>query len=146
MSGLATQPLLRRSLAVPFNLAEATLAAGQVLQVHALNLAAGQSLRCRWLSLHLLRVRTSGAPAQVNPGLGSAYVGLYGSEAALAGQAPGTPLALAQALVPGVADAESGVWYREFTNPDLYTVLVVNNLNCPVDVAVLGLLRVTLPN
>ena len=133
-----------RVLGIPFGLPEAYIPAGGVIQAAVVALQAGQTLRCRWLGITLLRAVTTSPIVKLNPSLGSTYAGLYGSEATQAGQAPGFPLQLAQALAPGEGNVDGAAFGRVLANPDVYTILAVNNLTCPVFVTVCGNFQLTL--
>src|SRR5574343_194494 len=125
---LATKYEFDNRLDIPFNLAESRLDASLSLPVASLRLSAGQRVSLTWLNLHLIRLVIGTIPRKRNPGFGAAYVGLFGGRSDLIGGPPGQPLAYVGLDIPGGKRLSPWLGQVEISEPDTYTVLLVNNL------------------
>lgn len=131
MNGYITKERLARTLHVPFAFPQTELRAGRSMTVAVLNLARGQRLEVRSLTLNVLRVLTTGLlPALRYNALSVCSIGLY------AGESSACPLVYASAQ--GNSSATSNPNRRHtIEGPGKYTVVVRNNTS-NVDLSVAG--------
>lgn len=146
MNGLVTTSAFGKSLNVGFSLPQSILKPNSAEQVAVIDVADGQSLDLRWLTLHLVKLNSSPTtiPNKVNASLGAAYVGLYGQHAEYITSPSGRPLLYTAADVPGAVQAKPA--FPVDLSPGTYSVLVVNNLyTVTLEVAVCGSFHLSLP-
>jgi hypothetical protein len=163
--GYLTDAQYAQSLTIPFGLPETRLLAGHSLIVASLRVNLGQVARVKVLNFHVLRVLSTltqevttnvtsndgtsfsyqlhqQVPTTAfllsNQKLGLGYAGIFSSDFTNVKEPTGTPLCYAAAPDTGIYVLSPYNRY-DFSSPDVYHVVVVNNTNhLDLDVCVTG--------
>jgi hypothetical protein len=139
MNGYLTPTRFGYVLSLPVSFAQTELLRNQVLQVAQVQIAQGQRLELRHISLHLIRFMTPGVlPRYTNTSLGACSIGLYD------GPTVTSPLTYARISAAGTASINA---FAKCAVPcgGVYHVFVSNNTyNIDMSVAVSGCLRLYL--
>jgi|SRR4051812_6497771 hypothetical protein len=136
-----TQTRLDGILDVSASIPQVELRRGSSIVLAQINLTEGQRLRLRWLSIRLLRLLNNPTPVKICTGLGLVYAGIYGSGFDGLSRPSGSPIVGVALNTPSYR-ALNPYHFRDFTSPDSYEVLLVNNTeNVDLDVTASGVLR-----
>jgi hypothetical protein len=144
---LVTAQSRERAFDLGFNLPQATLKPNTAEQIAVVTITSTQRLQLRWLTVHFVRLLTTGGalPVKVNPSLGSVYAGLYGDRAEFLTAPAGRPLVYVPVELPGVVPVSPN--FIADVTPGTYTLLLVNNLQRnKVEVVAGGSFRLTMPS
>ena len=145
MIGYITPEEHDKIVTVPISLPQTEirgLGIGDSLLLSSLQITLGQRIRLRWLGLHVPKPFFGTGPIiKANDDFGAVYLGLYSGGFGQLNRPSGKPLVVLNLDAPGTTQTNPYVYY-DFSAPDLYSLLIVNNMsNYNVEAIVTGSFR-----
>jgi hypothetical protein len=131
MIGYIRDTELSEILMVPISLPQTEIRSlggpGDSLVVSSVRLDSNQLLRLKWLELTVSKISGAGPTTKTNDAYGFVYCGLYSGGFDHLNRPSGKPLVALNLDTPGTLGVNPRDRF-DFSSPDLYTIMVVNNL------------------
>lgn len=125
---------------IPIVLPQTEIRRNSAVVIQSFEVEAGERVKLKWLGMQVLQQLSNEDDTKVTAAFKSVYVGIWSGMEGLARPA-GAPIMRVGADVPSFKSINP-YYVREFTAPDHYQVVLVNNtLGNDYDVVVTGVLR-----
>lgn len=133
-----------RLVDVPWSCPQVSLRAKSSLLVAAVRVNLGEALRVRWLGMQIVKMAApTGAPdpVKLSSNMGLCYAGIYSGDFSDVTRPAGSSLVQFSLNQVSVRQM-SPHYFRSFTSPDTYALIITNNtLNLDFEVVVTGAAR-----